>query len=130
MQKLWLYSTKWSFLNKDKIDCRTFQLVHCQKVRLLVYTPRHLKRGWRGCSICQNVRLLVYCQRLLRKGRRGCRICKHAIISLELEIEQERLIKESQSKKIHYICSFSHTYIIIAGFHFCWGRGMSRCCII
>ena len=27
MQNVWLYSAKWSHLNKDKQDCRTFQLV-------------------------------------------------------------------------------------------------------
>ena len=27
MQNVWLYSAKWSHLNKDKRDCRTFQLI-------------------------------------------------------------------------------------------------------
>ena len=49
-------------------------------------------------------------------------------ISLELETEQERqerLIKESQSKKRLVSVAFSHTCTIIAGFHFC-----TRCYVI
>ena len=41
MQNLWLYSAKWSHLNKDKGDCRTFQLV-----KQLVNSWRHLKEGY------------------------------------------------------------------------------------
>ena len=40
MQNLWLYSTKWSHINKDKRDCRTFQLV-----KQFVHSWIHLKRA-------------------------------------------------------------------------------------
>ena len=40
MQNVWLYSTKWSHLNKDKRDCRTFQLI-----KQVAHSWRHLKRG-------------------------------------------------------------------------------------
>ena len=38
--KLWLYSAKWSHLNKDKRDCRTYQLE-----KQFVHIWRHLKIG-------------------------------------------------------------------------------------
>ena len=41
MQNVWLYSAKWSPLNKDKRDCRTFQLI-----KQFVYSWRHLKEGY------------------------------------------------------------------------------------
>ena len=40
MQNVWLYGAKWSHLNKDKRDCRTFQLV-----KQFAHSWRHLKRG-------------------------------------------------------------------------------------
>ena len=40
MQNVWLYSAKWSYLNKDKRDCRTFQLI-----KQFAHSWRHLKTG-------------------------------------------------------------------------------------
>ena len=40
MQNVWLYSAKWSHLNNDKRDCRTFQLI-----KQFAHSWRHLKRG-------------------------------------------------------------------------------------
>ena len=39
MQNVWLCSAKWSHLNKDKRDCRTFQLI-----KQFVHSWRHEKR--------------------------------------------------------------------------------------
>ena len=40
MQNVLLYRAKWSHLNKDKRDCRTFQLI-----KQFAHSWRHLKRG-------------------------------------------------------------------------------------